>query len=73
MLPGTLASIVNDDWLETQRAVVAEANAIQPHLPLMMTVSLSGDAVREDQIARLLEAGRLGNARIPYRLRESKW
>jgi hypothetical protein len=56
VLPGMLAGNINDDWLETQRAVVAEAGAIQSRLPLIMTVALSGDAVRnEEQVARLLE------------------
>ena len=56
ILPGMLGSAVDDDWLETQRAVVAEASATQARLPLFMTIALSGEAVRdEDQIARLLE------------------
>ena len=56
ILPGMLAGAVNDDWLETQRAVVAEAQAIQPKLPLIMTIALSEEAVRdENQVARLLE------------------
>lgn len=56
ILPGMLAANINDDWLDTQRAVVAEAAAIRPTLPLMMTIALSADAVRnEEQVARLLE------------------
>ncbi|MDE3180837.1 MAG: hypothetical protein KGM47_14415 [Acidobacteriota bacterium] len=56
ILPGMLATNINDDWLETQRAVVAEATAIRPALPLIMTIALAADAVRsEEQIARLLE------------------
>lgn len=56
ILPGMLAAAVNDDWLETQRAVVVEAQAIQPQLPLVMTIALSAEALRdEDQVARLLE------------------
>jgi hypothetical protein len=56
ILPGILAGAVNDDWLETQRAVVAEAQAIRPKLPLIMTIALSEEAVRdENQVGRLLE------------------
>ncbi len=56
ILPGMFASRVDEDWLETQRAVVAEATAMENALPLVMTIALSADAVRnEDQIARLLE------------------
>jgi hypothetical protein len=56
VLPGMLANTIDEDWLETQRAVVAEATAMKGALPLVMTIALSADAVRnEDQIARLLE------------------
>jgi len=51
-----LASTINDDWLESQRSVVAEANAIGIRQPLIMTIALAADAVRnEDQVAALLE------------------
>ena len=56
ILPGMLAGNIVDDWLATQRAVVTEAKALGPQLPLMMTIAVSADAARnEDQIARLLE------------------
>jgi hypothetical protein len=57
ILPGLLASAVNDDWLETQRAVMEEARAMRDERPLIATIALSADAARDDeQIALLLEA-----------------
>lgn len=56
VIPGVLAQTVNDDWLATQQAVLEEAQALDPGLPLVMTVALGADAVRSaDQIAMLLE------------------
>lgn len=56
ILPGLLASAVNDDWLETQRAVIEEARATEDPPPLVATIALSAEAVKdEDQIALLLE------------------
>jgi len=57
ILPGLLASAVEDDWLESQRAVLEEARATHRGLPLIATIALSADATKdEDQIAALLEA-----------------
>jgi hypothetical protein len=56
ILPGLLASTVNDDWLETQRAVIEEASARQGKLPLIATIALSAEAAKdEDQVSLLLE------------------
>ena len=56
ILPGLLAPTINDDWVETQRSVLEEAQALNQELPLLMTIALSGDAVRDDdQVATLIE------------------
>jgi hypothetical protein len=56
ILPGLLASKVDGDWLETQRAVLEEARAMEGDLPLVATIALSAEVVKnEDQIALLLE------------------
>lgn len=56
VLPGLFASVVDDDWFETQRAILEEARAIETERPLIATIALSGDAVRSpDQISALVE------------------
>lgn len=56
ILPGLLASVINDDWFETQRAVMEEASTLSGDRPLYMTIALSADATRDqDQVALLLE------------------
>lgn len=56
ILPGLHADAVDDDWLETQRAVIEEVTARSPGMPVLATIALSADAVRnQDQVARLLE------------------
>lgn len=56
ILPGLLASSINADWLEIQRAILEEANALTTDLPLIATIALSADATRDqDEIALLLE------------------
>ncbi len=56
LLPGLLATVVDDDWLESQRAVLEEAAALGTERPLYATVALSADATRsQDQIELLLE------------------
>jgi hypothetical protein len=56
ILPGLLAATVDADWLETQRAVLAETASLNCGLPLYATIALSADAVRNtDQVAILME------------------
>jgi hypothetical protein len=56
ILPGLLAATVDADWLETQRAVLAEAASLNSGLPLYATIALSADAARNtDQVALLME------------------
>ncbi len=65
ILPGLLADSVDDDWLETQRATLEEANSLGITPGVVLTLALSADTMRdESQIARLLEwtAGQEANA-----------
>jgi hypothetical protein len=56
ILPGLLASSIDADWLEIQRAILEEANALETSLPLIATIALGADAARnQDQVALLLE------------------
>lgn len=56
LLPGLFASVVDEDWFETQQAVLAAARAIETDRPLVLTVALSSDVVRNaDQISALVE------------------
>ena len=56
VLPGLFASVIDEDWLETQRAVLEEARALEGDESLIPTIALSADSVRNaDQIATLIE------------------
>jgi hypothetical protein len=56
ILPGLFAANIDDDWLETQRAVLDEGRSVETELGLISTVALSAEAVQSaDQIALLLE------------------
>jgi hypothetical protein len=56
ILPGLFATTVDDDWLETQRAVFDEGRSVETQLELIATVALSAEVVQSaDQIALLLE------------------
>jgi hypothetical protein len=56
ILPGMLASTIDEDWLGIQQSVLEEATKIESSRPLMMTVALSSEAIRdENQIGNLLE------------------
>jgi hypothetical protein len=56
VLPGMLATQVDEDWLGVQQSTLEEASALKTGQPLMMTIALSADASRNpDQIANLLE------------------
>jgi hypothetical protein len=56
ILPGVLADQINDDWLETQRAVSEAAKSGVSGRPLLTTIALSADAAKnQEQIALLLE------------------
>jgi len=57
VLPGILATSVNDDWLEIQRSIIEEAKSIDSTHRLIATVAVGSDSVRSvDQIGDLLEA-----------------
>ncbi|HTQ55548.1 MAG TPA: hypothetical protein VMI94_13865 [Bryobacteraceae bacterium] len=56
ILPGLFASSVDDDWLETQRAILDEARSIETERDLIATIALSAEAVQDaDQVSQLLE------------------
>ena len=56
ILPGLLAEAINDDWLNQQRAVLDAATKVADGIPLLLTLALSSDAVRnQDQIHELLD------------------
>ncbi len=56
ILPGLFASSVDDDWLETQGAVLAEGRSVETERALIATIALSAEAVQDaDQVALLLE------------------
>jgi hypothetical protein len=57
ILPGLLATSVDDDWLAIQRSIIEEAQAKAKRLPLMATIALSAEVLKdEEQVALLLEA-----------------
>lgn len=57
ILPGLLARNIEDSWLEVQRAINAEAQSMYPELPLIQTIALSDEAIRDqNQIGNLIEA-----------------
>jgi hypothetical protein len=67
LLPGLLATRVDDDWLETQRAIVEEANNLGAQKPIVVTLALSSDSTRDQtQIELLLERAATWNAPAYY-------
>ncbi|HEY7394391.1 MAG TPA: hypothetical protein VH559_06085 [Gemmatimonadaceae bacterium] len=59
VLPGILTERIDDDWLAIQQAILTEAVDLQLNRPLIATVALGADAVRNSsQIAELIEASR---------------
>jgi hypothetical protein len=56
LLPGMLAENVDEDWFIAQEAVIEEARSHQLSRPLICTIALSDDVVKEvSQIGELLE------------------
>lgn len=57
ILPGLLASAVDDQWLETQRAIVEAGRELAGGVPVVCTIALDADTARnQEYIAALLEA-----------------
>lgn len=57
ILPGLLATRINEDWLQIHRQVFEEARSSISDRPLLMTLALGADAAKDqDQVATLLEA-----------------
>ena len=67
IIPGLLASAVDEDWLETQRSILEESRAIEKELPLIATIALSAEAVQNtEQLSMLLEQAEAWNAEAYY-------
>lgn len=67
VLPGLFASTVDDDWAETQRAILEEARARNDNASLISTIAISADAVRNaNQIADLVERAEAWNVPAYY-------
>lgn len=57
LLPGLLATEVDQDWIHCQASILGAARNIGAALPLRATIALSAEAVAsQDQVALLLEA-----------------
>jgi hypothetical protein len=57
ILPGLLATAVDDAWIETQRAVLDVGRDLASDHPVVTTIALDADTTRnQDHIAALLEA-----------------
>jgi hypothetical protein len=57
ILPGLLATAVDDAWLETERTVLEVGRELAGDLPVVSTIALDADTARnQDHIASLLEA-----------------
>lgn len=57
ILPGMLATRIDDDWLATQRAILDEAAALNADLPLLSTIALAADVAKDQtQVGALLES-----------------
>jgi hypothetical protein len=67
VLPGLFASAVDDDWAETQRAVLEEARVGNDNASLISTIAISADAVKNaNQIADLIERAETWNVPAYY-------
>lgn len=56
VLPGMLASSIDEDWFAAQEAVISEARRLSPQAHLVATIALSDDALTDiAQISELLE------------------
>jgi len=57
ILPGLLATSIDDDWLAHQTAVLEAGSQVADDKPLLMTIALGSDAVRnQDQLHDLLDS-----------------
>jgi hypothetical protein len=67
LLPGLFATVIDDDWLETQRAILDGARSIGCDDSLICTIAISADAARDaDQIALLIERAESWKASAYY-------
>ncbi len=54
LLPGILASVIDDDWLNAQTMILESALSLNFNLPIYSTIALSSDAVRSDEQVEIL-------------------
>lgn len=56
ILPGLFAEKINDDWLNTQKHIVEKSSEVEFGQPLISTIALSSESVRDEkQVSALLE------------------
>ena len=56
ILPGLLATQIDDDWLVIQESIIEEAQRLEQRIPILVTVALSGNVVcSQDQVGQLLD------------------
>ena len=56
ILPGMLATRIDDDWVGSQKAILDEAASLNPDMQLISSIALAGDVAKDQsQIATLLE------------------
>ncbi len=56
ILPGILATQIDDDWIGMQEAFIEEAQSLGQQLPILATIALSDQVINDqDQIAILLD------------------
>jgi len=67
ILPGLFATAIDEDWLETQQAIVEESRATETELPLIATIALSAEAGQNsEQVSLLLERAEEWKAEAYY-------
>lgn len=72
ILPGLFATLIDDHWLESQRLIIETSRLLGTQQPLMVTIALSADVVRDEaQIMTLLEEAERWHADSFYVICES--
>ncbi len=67
LLPGLFATVIGDDWAETQRAILEEGRARADNASLISTIAISADAARDaNQISSLIERAESWGAQTYY-------
>jgi hypothetical protein len=62
ILPGMLATRIDDDWIASQKAILDEATSLNASMPLLSTIALAGNVAKDQaQVGALLEAAEKWN------------